>query len=52
MNIIKNGKSFGIRSISRKSIYVKPNLDRINVPVFLSTHPLIEEYLKRSSAKR
>ena len=39
-NIIKNGKSLALEVYPEKSIYVKPNLGRINVPVFFIKTPI------------
>ncbi|EET96802.1 PrgU protein [Enterococcus faecalis EnGen0240] len=40
LNIIKNGKSLALEVYPEKSIYVKPNLGRINVPVFFIKTPI------------
>ncbi|HAP2826075.1 TPA: pheromone response system RNA-binding regulator PrgU, partial [Enterococcus faecalis] len=37
---IKNGKSLALEVYPEKSIYVKPNLGRINVPVFFIKTPI------------
>ncbi len=40
LNIIKNGKSLALEVYPEKSIYVKPNLGKINVPVFFIKTPI------------
>ena len=40
LNIIKNGKSLALEVYPEKSIYVKPNLGKINVPVFFIKIPI------------
>ncbi|HFZ4707209.1 TPA: pheromone response system RNA-binding regulator PrgU, partial [Enterococcus faecalis] len=37
---IKNGKSLALEVYPEKSIYVKPNLGKINVPVFFIKTPI------------